>query len=84
MVPGHGDEQRGQRLRQRMGEGRAVGDMDLGDAVQLGGGRGGGVDTVTGDERVHLAELAGGGDGAAGGLLDDAVFVVEQNQGCHG
>ena len=52
VVAGHGDEEGGEGLGEGVGEGRAVGDVDLGDALDLGGGGGGGVGAVAGDEDV--------------------------------
>ncbi len=63
-----------------MGEGGAVGDMDLLDTRDLGGRLGDRADTFAGDEEVDVAELRGGGDGGEGGVLDLAAFVLDENQ----
>ena len=80
VVTGHRHQQFGQRLGKGVVIHRAVRLVDLGHTFQLRGSLRGGVDTQPGDQHVHLAQLAGGGNGAAGRLLDFRAFEVEQDE----
>jgi hypothetical protein len=64
--------------------GRGVGSQHLRHARQPGRGRGGGSHAAACDQDMHQAEPAGGGDGAARGLLDPTPLMVEQNEDGHG
>ena len=78
-MAGHPHQKRGQRLGQSVREFRTIGDVDFGDAVQLGRGCRGVAYSLAGHQDVDLAQQLGRGHGAAGGLLDLAVLVVEQH-----
>jgi len=83
VVPGHADQQRRQRLRQRMLIHRTVGHMDLRHAGQLGRSLRRTPNPMPGHEHVHLTQLRRGRDGAARRLLDPSRIPIQQNERCH-
>ncbi len=67
----------------RMRVGGAIGLVHLADAGNLGGSLRRRVDALAGHQHMHLAQLQRRRDGTAGGLLDEAVLVVEQDKCGH-
>ena len=77
-----GDQRRdvfGQRVR----EGGIVGDMDLADAGDLGGGGSDAVHALAGDEQMHLTQLRRGGDGGQRGILDGGAVMFDPDERLH-
>ncbi len=75
--------QRRDILGQHMRIGRIVGHQHPGDAGDPRRRLGHRADAFAGDQRMHLAQLRGGGHRRQGRVLHRAVAMLDQNQHAH-
>jgi hypothetical protein len=78
------EDQRGHRLGQHVLVGGAVGEQDLLDAVELGGGLGDRPAPLAGDQHMHVGtERLRRGQRLVGGVLERLVVVLGQEERGH-